>query len=255
MVEHLGPRAIAASATGGFNVFLIMILPMGTVFIVQSFVAQRVGANHRDATPRFAYYGLIIALASGLVALAAIPAIDPLLALADFSPEVRSQMSEYMAIRMYSVAEVVGVEVLANWYGGLGNTWMALVASIISMVSDLFLNWVLIYGHLGAPAMGVNGAALSTTIGSFVGLAVLGISFWRRWGMSIGGAPAPARQPILRTLSFKELRRVLRFGFPNGLRSTRSPSCPPSASPPPARSSPAKRSAAATKTPSGPRSK
>jgi MATE family multidrug resistance protein len=217
MVEHLGPRAIAASATGGFNVFLIMILPMGTVFIVQSFVAQLVGANNRDATPRFAYYGLIVAVASGLLALAAIPAIDPLLALADFSPEVRSQMSEYMAIRMYSVAAVVGVEVLANWYGGLGNTWMALVASIISMVSDLFLNWVLIYGHLGAPAMGVNGAALSTTIGSFVGLAVLGISFWRRWGMSIGGAPAPARQPILRTLSFKELRRVLRFGFPNGL--------------------------------------
>lgn len=217
MVEHLGPRAIAASATGGFNVFLIMILPMGTVFIVQSFVAQLVGANDRDATPRFAYYGLVIAFASGLVALALIPAIDPLLALADFSPEVRSQMSEYMTIRMFSVAAVVGVEVLANWYGGLGNTWMALVASIISMVTDLFLNWVFIYGHLGSPAMGVNGAALSTTIGSFIGLAFLVLAFWRRWGMSINGAPAPARQRILPALSWRELRRVLRFGFPNGL--------------------------------------
>jgi MATE family multidrug resistance protein len=216
MVEHLGPQAIAASATGGFNVFLFMILPMGTVFIVQSFVAQLVGANDRDATPRFAWYGIIISIASGIVAIALIPAIDPLLYYADFSPAVREQMSEYMTIRMFSVAAVVGVEVIANWYGGLGNTWMALVASIISMVVDLFLNWVLIFGNLGAPEMGVNGAALSTTIGSFVGVAFLGFCFWRRIGMSINGAPAPARTK-LSALSLRELVRVIRFGFPNGL--------------------------------------
>ena len=215
MVEHLGPQAIAASATGGFNVFLVMILPMGTVFIVQSFVAQHVGANDRDATPRYAYYGLIIAAVSGILALALIPAMDPLLAYAKFSPAVREPMSEYMTLRLYAVAGVVAVEVLGNWYGGLGNTWMALVASVISMVSDLFLNWVLIYGNLGAPEMGVNGAALSSTIGSYVGLAFLLVAFWRRWGMAIGGAPAPARgRP---RLSFRELFRVIRFGLPNGL--------------------------------------
>ena len=216
MVEHLGPSAIAASATGGFNVFLIMILPMGIVFIVQSFVSQLVGANDRDATPRFAWYGLAIAIAAGVLAIAAIPAIDPLLGLADFSPAVREQMSSYMTIRMFSVAAVVGVEVLANWYGGLGNTWMSLVAAVISMVVDLFLNWVLIYGNLGAPEMGIDGAALSTTIGSFVGVAFLLVCFWRRVGMAIGG-PAPARRRTFPTLSFREFRRVLRFGLPNGL--------------------------------------
>jgi MATE family multidrug resistance protein len=215
MVEHLGPQAIAASATGGFNVFLFMILPMGTVFIVQSFVAQLVGANDRDATPRFAHYGLIIAFVSGILGILCIPAIDPLLAYAEFSPAVREQMSEYMTIRMYSVAAVVGIEVLGNWYGGLGNTWMALVASLISMVSDLFLNWVLIYGNLGAPEMGVNGAALSSTIGSVIGFSFLIVAFWRRWGMAIGGAPAPARRRP--QLSLRELWRVIRFGFPNGL--------------------------------------
>jgi len=213
MVEHLGPQAIAASATGGFNVFLVMILPMGTVFIVQSFVAQLVGAGDRDATPRFAWYGMIIALIAGVISLGLIPAIDPLLLLADFSPGLREQMSSYMELRMISVAAVVAVEVLNNWYGGLGNTWMALVASVISMVSDLFLNWVLIYGNLGAPEMGVDGAALSSTIGSFVGLAFLLVAFWRRWGMAIGG-PAPRRARV--HLSLKELRRVARFGLPNG---------------------------------------
>ena len=62
--------------------------------------------------------------------------------------------------------------------------------------------------------MGVDGAALSSTIGSFVGLAVLLVAFWRRWGMAIGG-PAPKRARP--NLSFKELRRVVRFGLPNGI--------------------------------------
>lgn len=214
MVEHLGPQAIAASATGGFNVFLFMILPMGTVFIVQSFVAQLVGAGDRDATPRYAWYGLAIAVISALLGLAFIPAIEPLLGLADFSPEVRRQMTDYMSIRMFAVGAVVGVEALGNWYGGLGNTWMAMIAGLIAMAVNLVLNWVLIYGNLGAPEMGIDGAALASVIGSFTALAFLAIAFWRRWGMSIGG-PAPRRQRP--QLSRRELGRVARFGLPNGL--------------------------------------
>ena len=218
MVAHLGPSAIAASATGGFNVFLVMILPMGTVFIVQSFVAQLVGANERDATPRFAWYGLAIAALAGVFAAALIPAIDPLLAHSDFSPTTRHLMSEYMQIRILSVAGVVGIEVLGNWYGGLGNTWMQLVASIVSMTLNLFLNWLFINGHLGMPAMGVAGAALANTIATYVGFSILLFSFWRRWGMKVGDAPAPKRaRSLAGDLSFRELLRVLRFGIPNGL--------------------------------------
>ncbi|HWO19032.1 MAG TPA: MATE family efflux transporter [Kofleriaceae bacterium] len=210
LVKHLGTGAIAASASGGFNVFLFEVLPMGIVFIVQSFVAQLVGRGDADDAPRFAWYGLGIAAAAGVLALAMIPALRPLLELTHYSPAVREQMAEYMAIRMYGVAAVVAVEALGNWYGGLGNTWMSLVASVVSMAADLFLNWVLIFGHLGAPAMGVNGAALSSAIGSWVGFAFLAVAFYCRWG------GAPRGRPALR-LSLGELARVLRFGLPNGM--------------------------------------
>lgn len=210
MVEHLGTGAIAASATGGFNVFLFAILPMGTVFIVQSFVAQLVGRGDVEGTRRFAWYGLMIAGIAGVVGLALIPVIGPLLDLTDYSPAVRDQMDSYMTIRMYGITAIVAVEALGNWYGGLGNTWMSLVASIISMAVDLFLNWVLIFGNLGAPEMGVDGAALSSTIGSWVGFAFLVVAFYRRWG------GAPRRRGQL-GLSLRELWRVVRFGLPNGM--------------------------------------
>ena len=210
MVEHLGTGAIAASATGGFNVFLFAILPMGTVFIVQSFVAQLVGRGDVDDTRRFAWYGLAIAGIAGVVGLALIPVIGPALDLTDYSPAVRDQMDSYMTIRMYGITAIVAVEALGNWYGGLGNTWMSLVASIVSMAVDLFLNWVLIFGNLGAPEMGVDGAALSSTIGSWVGFAFLAVAFYRRWG----GAP---RRRAKLGLSLHELWRVVRFGLPNGM--------------------------------------
>jgi MATE family multidrug resistance protein len=67
----------------------------------------------------------------------------------------------------------------------------------------------LIGGHLGAPAMGVDGAALASTIASFLGFGFLAVAFWRRWG----GAPKARAQG----LSLRELGRMLRFGLPNGV--------------------------------------
>ncbi len=203
-VKHLGAGAIAATATGGLNVMGFVILPMGTVFIVQSFVSQLAGRGKTDDAARFAWYGLAIALIAGIVAAALIPLVEPALALTGYSPGVRDEMSSYMAIRMTSVAAAVGIEALGNWYGGLGNTWMQMIAGAITMVAAVFFNWVLIDGHLGAPAMGVDGAALASTIATWLGFAFLAIAFLRK-KRSVTG------------LSRRELGRVVRFGLPNGL--------------------------------------
>jgi MATE family multidrug resistance protein len=206
--KHLGYQAIAATATGGLNVYGFVILPMGTVFILQSFVAQLTGRGERDQAPRFAWYGVAIALLAGLVAAAAIPLIGPLLSLTHYSPELQKLMTDYMAIRTTSVFAIVGVEALGAWYGGLGNTWMQMTAGLITMAAAVFFNWMLIDGHLGAPAMGVNGAALASTIASFLGFGFIALGLWRRWG----GAPRARATG----LSLRELGRVVRFGLPNG---------------------------------------
>lgn len=208
-VKHLGYRAIAATATGGLNVMGFIVLAWGTVFIVQSFVAQLVGRDARDEAPRYAWYGLAIAALTALVALALIPAIGPVMSLTNYSDEVRDHMGSYMAIRMTSIGAVIGVEALGSWYSGLGNTWMSMIAGLITMFAAVFFNWVLIDGHLGAPAMGVDGAALASTIASFLGFAFIAVAFWRRWG----GAPRTRAHGM----SVRELGRVVRFGLPNGL--------------------------------------
>ena len=54
-----------------------------------------------------------------------------------------------------------------------------LYASITSVAANLFLNWVLIYGHLGAPAMGIRGAALATSLAAAINVAVVYLLSWR----------------------------------------------------------------------------
>jgi len=209
-VKDLGKGAIAATATGGLNIAGIAILPMGTVFILQSFVSQLVGRNARDEAPRFAWYGLAIALGAGLISLALIPVIGPVMQLTGFSDHVRDQMTSYMDIRITSIGAIVGVEALGAYYGGLGNTWMQMVASLVTMTVAIVLNWILIGGHLGAPAMGVDGAALASTIASWTGFVVIAVAWRRGWG----GAPRPTGRS---GLSIRELRRVIEFGLPNGI--------------------------------------
>jgi MATE family multidrug resistance protein len=206
----LGSDELTAVTTGGLNTFFFIILPMGTVFIVQSFTAQLKGKGELAAARRYAYYGLAVAAVAGLLAVAAIPLIGPLLAI-PYDGKLHDLMSYYMIIRLTSVAAVVGTEALGAWYGGLGNTWMQMVAGIVAMLANVLLAWMLIYGHLGAPAMGVPGAALASVIASWLGFAVIAVAFWRGWG--VPGGPIRGRLGLRRA----ELGRVARFGLPNGV--------------------------------------
>jgi MATE family multidrug resistance protein len=78
------------------------------------------------------------------------------------------------------------------------------------MVINVAFNYVFIEGRFGAPALGVDGAAWSSVASTWAGLGFLGFAFWRGWG----GAP---RKTGRHQLTVRELRRVARFGLPNGL--------------------------------------
>jgi MATE family multidrug resistance protein len=207
MVAHLGPEALAATTAGATNALALFILPMGIVFVVASFSSQLAGGGDRAAARRYGWYGLAVAAAAGLGALAAIPLIRPALGLSPYAPGVRELMGDYLALRLGGALAVVGLEALANYYGGLGDTVRPMRASLAAMGLNVFLNWVLIDGRLGAPALGVRGAALASALSStlaFLGLAAVFVAEGRRAG---------PRGP----LRLRELARLLRFGLPSGL--------------------------------------
>ncbi|MCC6874145.1 MAG: hypothetical protein IT378_07535, partial [Sandaracinaceae bacterium] len=122
MVAHLGPAALAATTTGAMNTFVVLILPMGTTFIVQSFASQLFGKGDLAGARRFALYGLVVALMAELIAVSSLPLVDPMLGLFDYAPAVRSSMSAYLVGRLPSAGAAIGLEALAAYYGGIGRT-------------------------------------------------------------------------------------------------------------------------------------
>jgi MATE family multidrug resistance protein len=132
--------------------------------------------------------------------------VDGLLGLLDLAPDVRALMAGYLAIRLWSGGAAIGLEALGNYYGGLGDTRRPMLAQVAAMVLNVAGNWLLIDGHLGLPALGVAGAALASTLATWLAFLALLAGFWRE-GRGLRQAP----------LRLAELRRMLRFGLPSGL--------------------------------------
>ena len=84
-----------------------------------------------------------------------------------------SEAKGYLIYTLWGLAPFMLSQAYSSTLRELGQTTMPMVASVASLITNLTLNWCLIYGNLGLPAMGVRGAALATVIARFVELAIL----------------------------------------------------------------------------------
>lgn len=218
MTAPLGEDALAAATIGAMNTLTVMLLPMGVALIVQSFASQLHGQGDGAGARRYGWYGLILAGLAGLLGWAAIPLVEPVLGLMAYEPSVSALMGEYIELRLIAVATVIGYEAIGAWYGGVGNTRVQMVGSLLMMVVNVALNYLLIEGHLGAPALGVRGAAIASVVATSLGCAVLVGSFlFGLWtpDAATGGRGEPGEG--LGGLSWQEFGRMVRFGLPNGI--------------------------------------
>ena len=209
MTAPLGEAALAAVTTGSLNAFVVIILPTGTVFILQSFTAQLRGRGELEAVHRYAWYGIGLAVLAELVTLACLPLLPFVLDSVTYDALVRTHIETYLSIRLLSVGPAVAIEALGNWYGGLGNTRPAMLAGVTAMLANVVGCYLLIEPRWGLPGYGVAGAAWSSVLGTLLGLLVIVVPFAR-------GSGAPPRPPRFLFLP-RELWRVLRFGIPNGI--------------------------------------
>jgi len=170
MVGHLGDDALAATGIGSFSSYLAISFIIGLSAGVQALAARRLGEGRHAETAVPLNGGLLLALAIGLPLCALLILLTPMAyPLLTDDPQVQELGVPYLQIR---IAAMIGVGMnfsFRGYWSAIHMTGVYLRTLLIMHAINIFLHWVLIFGNLGAPELGVYGAGLSTTISIYIG--------------------------------------------------------------------------------------
>lgn len=210
MVGRLGNAALAAVGLGGFLNFLTSAMILGLSAGVQAMASRRVGEGRHEGTA--------VPLNGGL-ALAAAFAIPWSILLILFTPELYGMVTQdpvvvaegapYLRMRLFSMVALAMNYSFRGYWNAIDQSRLYMSTLIVMHVANIFLNWVLIFGNLGAPVMGTTGAGLASAISTFIGTATyfaLALRHARGAGF-LEGLP-----------TIETLRTMMRLSVPAGLQ-------------------------------------
>jgi len=170
MVGRLGDSALAATGVGGFSNYLAISFIIGLSAGVQALAARRLGEGREDETAIPLNGGLILSLIIGIPACVLLILATPsAFGLLTDDPAVRELGIPYLQVRILGMVAVGMNFSFRGYWSAIHLTGVYLRTLLIMHAINIFLHWVLIFGNLGAPALGVFGAGLSTTISLYIG--------------------------------------------------------------------------------------
>jgi MATE family multidrug resistance protein len=213
MVGHLSAVALAAVALGNLYFFGLGVFGMGTLMVLDPVVAQAVGARDEPAIARGIQRGALVALMLAIPASLLLLPAEPFMVLARQPPDVVPHAADYAVRLAPGVLPFFLFVVLRQSLQSMHLTGRIMVTIVVANIVNAALNWSLIFGHFGAPALGVIGAAWATTMSRWLlALLLLGLT-WR----TLRPYLLPIRPEIWH---WPPLGRMLRLGVPIGCQYT-----------------------------------
>ncbi len=213
MVGTLGDEALAGVGLGGFANFLFSAFVLGLSPGVQAMAARRVGEGRMDETAIPLNGGLLMALVLAVpwsaVLIAMAPQYFPVLT---GDEAVVEQGVPYLRARLFAMF-AMGMNFAFRGYWNAVDKSILYMRTLISMhVLNIFLNWVLIFGNLGAPALGATGAGVASAIATVFGTAsyfLLGRTYARDAGFLRGLPDRATMSTMLRLAAPAGLQQFL----------------------------------------------
>lgn len=153
---------------------VVSMVMMGLNFATQSLIARAIGAGQVDGAEHIGGQSLVAAgLVAVLVACVGLFAPEETFGFARPDPSFAYLGVEYLQILSALSFGFLGSMMFRAMLVGAGDTLTPLLANIVQVAVALFLEWVLIFGNLGAPALGVKGVAIAVAAGQWSAFAVL----------------------------------------------------------------------------------
>ena len=220
MVGHYGTADLAAVSFSNAVFFTVMVFAMGALMGITPLVGIEVGQSqkdHTDHSPAIAsllqngiFFTCLLSLLMVLLLGVCIPFLDRF----GQDPVVVEAARPYYILIVLSIVPFLFFCLQRQFLEGLGNTIVALIITTLMNLLNIVLNYVLIFGHWGFPAMGAAGAGWATFVSRllmpFCFAAVIYMK--RDWRKYISHFSA-------RLSSWREVGKLLKVGFPIGMQS------------------------------------
>jgi MATE family multidrug resistance protein len=212
MVGRLSPEAIGAVGIGSSVFIAVGIFSMGFLLGLDALVAQAFGARRFEDCHRWLVHGVALSLVLTIPTTLILFGVSATLDWWGLDPGVLRLTRPYLDAVTWSVLPLLLYAAFRRYLQGMGVVRPIMIALGVANVTNILVNWVLIFGHWGAPAMGVRGAAWATVLSRVVMAAFLSIAIvYREQGARETGAGLFGTS--LR-IEVGRMRRLIVLGFP-----------------------------------------
>lgn len=210
-VGHLSATALASMSLALIHYFTVVVVGMGTLVGFDALVSQAVGAHDQPSVRRALQRGLLLAAALCVPLALVLWPTEPIMRALHQPAEIVPVAARVVHISILGLPGALAFVVLRQTLQAMERLRPILLAVLYANVLNAACNWLLITGHLGAPALGVNGSAIASVIGR------TSLPLFLLWmGRDVLMPLLRERDPLLFDLA--PLVRMLRIGAPVGVQ-------------------------------------
>ena len=212
MVGKLGAEPLAASALANGLFFLIMVLGIGMSHAITALVAISRGNNDNENCGKILRQGLLVNSVFSLLMMLLTVIAARMVVYLNQEKLVAELTESYLLILSLSIFPFMLFQTFRQFVEGLSDTKTPMYLAIAANLVNAFGNWILIFGNMGFPSLGLDGAGFATLITrTFLGISMMMIVLYhpkyKNYSPSL----------LYKKLDKKIISQIVKIGLPSGL--------------------------------------
>ncbi|MFA5902745.1 MAG: MATE family efflux transporter [Desulfobacula sp.] len=213
MVGKIGATPLAAASLANSMFHLVMVVGFGLTMAVTPLTAMACGAGRDKECGVVLRQGLFVNFFSGMILCGVTYLLSEIIPYLNQPAKIVAPASLYMKILGVSIIPMMVFQSYRQFAEGVSFLKPAMVITLLANIVNIIGNWILIYGNLGVPALGLTGAGIATTFSRVFMAGVLMV-------VVIRSSKMRRFDPFLRfrEINFSIMRRLLSIGIPAGLQ-------------------------------------
>ena len=210
-LARLGPDQMNAALGGGLTFQMLTFFFIGLSGYSTALVAQYYGAGKLTKAPKVTFQAVLVVLLAWPFINALNPLVNHIFMNANLPVNQVGYQIEYLRVLTLGAIFSLLRHVLGCYFTGIGKTRIVMTSTIAAMLVNVVLDYGLIFGKLGLPALGVKGAAFATVFGSATAVLMLLVPYFNRRNRMV--------YAVLQSFRFdgRIMKKLLHFGYPAGL--------------------------------------